>query len=92
MADAEDLTNAVRKVLLDKWDPNGVGDNEELADEYDPFIQDIVAAVRARVDSAALRQLLLSAEQDQESQASPEGREAAVQELMKLGRQLSGNR
>ena len=32
----------VRAVLLDKWDPIGIGDNPMLKDEYDAYLADIV--------------------------------------------------
>jgi len=32
----------VRTVLLKEWDPLGVGDNPNLADEYDPYIPGIL--------------------------------------------------
>jgi hypothetical protein len=33
-----EIHNCIRKVLLEVWDPIGVGDNSALSDEYDSYI------------------------------------------------------
>lgn len=44
------LLSEVRAILLEDWDPLGVGDNPNLADEYDCALAEVMAAVgRARM-------------------------------------------
>lgn len=33
--DHDAMVNAIRRILLEKWDPIGIGDIDEAADEYD---------------------------------------------------------
>jgi hypothetical protein len=40
------LIDPVRGVLLDKWDPLGVGDNPTLRDEYDAYLSEILQFLR----------------------------------------------
>ena len=38
-----EIHNEIRKVLLEVWDPIGVGDNSALSDEYDSYISRLYA-------------------------------------------------
>jgi hypothetical protein len=40
---AREYQHAIRKVLLDEWDPIGVADVPEAQDEYDSYIHSIYA-------------------------------------------------
>jgi hypothetical protein len=60
------LTQEVREVLLDKWDPLCVGDNPNLADEYDAYLPPLVRLLAgAPVDKASLIDYLTRVERDE---------------------------
>lgn len=40
-----ELTNKIREILLESWDPLSVGDNPHLSDEYDSYLSWFVSAV-----------------------------------------------
>jgi hypothetical protein len=42
MSNNDKLNEGIRKILLENWDPVGIGENPNLRDEYDDYILDIV--------------------------------------------------
>lgn len=60
----EQLTSAIREVLLKHWDPCGVGDNEALRGEYDSYIPDLASLIANREPRERLLQLLTTFESD----------------------------
>ena len=63
---ASDLEGRARRILLADWDPLSIGDNPALADEYDDFIPEIVAALERDATTSELTELLLDMEQRRE--------------------------
>lgn len=47
MSQNEQMTDTVRQILLEEWDPCGVGENPNLRGEYDEYIPFLIGAVRA---------------------------------------------
>jgi len=41
--------SAIRRILLDEWDPIGIGSTEEADDEYDNYIPAIYLMMQERV-------------------------------------------
>jgi len=60
----DELFAGVRRVLLAKWDPCGVGDNPNLTDEYDGYADDVVDALLASPSIASLTAVLEDAESE----------------------------
>lgn len=56
-------TDAIRKILLQDWDPLGVGDNPSLADEYDDFIPAICEILNSKCTRDQLVTFLLDIEE-----------------------------
>lgn len=56
--------DSIRKILLQDWDPLGVGDNPNLSDEYDSFIPIIYKMLNSKCTNDQLVALLLSIEND----------------------------
>ena len=48
--------------LLRHWDPIEIGENPNLADEYDEYIQPVIALLERGVDTAAIAAFLESIE------------------------------
>ena len=48
----------VRSVLLRDWDPLGVGDNPNLAAEYDSYIPELLRLLRAGASAEAIAEYL----------------------------------
>lgn len=61
---AKHLISQVRGVLLDEWDPLCVGDNPNLADEYDCVLGKIFATLQPAPSVAAVAKLLAELEAD----------------------------
>ena len=38
----------IRSVLINEWDPIGIGDNSHLSDEYDSYIGSIISILKQR--------------------------------------------
>jgi hypothetical protein len=47
--DHDATVHAIRRILLEKWDPIGIGGNNNAADEYDSSIATIDRMIRERV-------------------------------------------
>jgi hypothetical protein len=44
---------AIRRILMSEWDPIGVNDTPEAADEYDGYIGPVLEAFPAELSNAA---------------------------------------
>jgi hypothetical protein len=64
MARLDDVTNAVRDVLLVEWDPIGIRDVPQAADEYDGYAPPIVRMLAIGTSAAELSGYLLEIETD----------------------------
>jgi hypothetical protein len=64
MARLNDLTNAVREVLLTQWDPIGVHGIPEAADEYDEYAPPVARMLADGTSVAELSSYLLRIETD----------------------------
>ncbi|NJM34875.1 MAG: hypothetical protein HC850_09410 [Rhodomicrobium sp.] len=51
------LITRIRRVLLENWDPVGVGDNPNLRDEYDAYIPELI---RILSDKSVVKQHIFS--------------------------------
>ena len=59
-----DLIEQVRSILLEDWDPLGVGGMPALADEYDCMLGDIIAGLAVAEGQEAVVGLLAGLERD----------------------------
>ena len=75
---------AVREVLLELWDPLGVGGNPHLADEYDSYLGKVLAAIDNGPDAVRLALTAAEADLGIGSQRGAEVRQALVERLMDL--------
>lgn len=60
----------VKKILLQEWDPFCVGDNPNLADEYDPFVPDLVKILQENCSVDQLQKHFIKIEQELQSPTS----------------------
>jgi len=54
----KDLISNVRSVLLNDWDPVGIGDNLNLSDEYDGYIGSIINILKQSLSIEEIVSLL----------------------------------
>ncbi len=54
--------NAIRQILMSEWDPIGVNDTPEAADEYDSYIGPLLDLLNARAGSDAVAEYLQKVE------------------------------
>jgi hypothetical protein len=64
MARLDNLTNAVRDILLVEWDPIGIRDVPQAADEYDAYAPPIARMLADGTSVAELSRYLLEIETD----------------------------
>ncbi|SFK55551.1 hypothetical protein [Methylocapsa palsarum] len=62
MNNTEETTKRIRTILLKDWDPLGVGDNPNLADEYDAYIPSVLALLGNHCTVDELERHLLGVE------------------------------
>ena len=79
-----ELTLAVREVLLNDWDPCGVGNNEALKDEYDDYLPRIVGLIEGNCPAESINQLLVEFEGGLGVEMPESQRKHTVQALMAL--------
>ncbi len=61
--DARERMQRVRAILLSDWDPL-VGNNPNLADEYDTYVPRVMRAVEGGASEREISDLLLDCEED----------------------------
>ncbi|MGH6848634.1 MAG: hypothetical protein ACREC0_14735 [Methylocella sp.] len=76
MTDLE-TTQEIRTILLKYWDPLGVGDNPNLADECDDYISGILRLLDAQCTVDQLEQYLWKVEEKWELTSDPAASRAA---------------
>lgn len=54
----------LRVILLSDWDPLNIGDNPNLADEYDDYIPELLRLVNNRADFGMIERYLRKIESD----------------------------
>lgn len=75
--------DSIRRILLQDWDPMGVGDNPNLTDEYDAFIPTIYKMLNSNCTYDQLTAYLKSIEEnDVETAVSAAARHIAVEKLL----------
>jgi hypothetical protein len=87
---------SIRRILMDKWDPIGVKDVPQAADEYDNYIDGVDELLRHKATDRELSEYLIRIETERMglSDASEKPllpsvlREAAIRELQSLGEKL----
>lgn len=92
---SRELRNAIRNILMRRWDPIGVKDVPEAADEYDMYIGNISDLLTQGISSKELSEHLVKIETGRMGLTDAKGkpllpdtlREAAVQELQSLREQ-----
>lgn len=62
----DERVDSIRVILLKDWDPLGVGDNPNLADEYDSYIPAILRLLDSHCTVEQLEQYLLGIEKNWE--------------------------
>lgn len=81
----------MRKILLSEWDPLHVGDNPNLADEYDRYIPALVSLLRSNPSRAEIRAALRKIETDELKLETPSrGLDKACSAIWKI-RSLAAN-
>ena len=68
---SEQLREQVRNILLMVWDPLCVGDNPNLADEYDKYIPLLLSSLQQAVDQTLIAVALRKIEQNEFGIQSP---------------------
>ena len=76
----------VREILLHEWDPLNVGDNPNLADEYDSCVGTIIQLIDRKSDSKEIKQHLLQIEKELGVHIPDDQRMKAVSALLALSR------
>ncbi len=59
----DNTVQKIRTILLEDWDPLGVGDNPHLSDEYDAYIADILCLLDTHCTVDQLERYLLDIEE-----------------------------
>jgi hypothetical protein len=59
----DDRVQNIRTILLEDWDPLGVGDNPHLSDEYDAYIPGILRLLDNHCPADQLERYLLGIEE-----------------------------
>jgi hypothetical protein len=60
----------IRAILLQEWDPFCIGSNPNLADEYDPFISQILFRLQAHHTVEEIAHYLVELEKELEAPTS----------------------
>jgi hypothetical protein len=83
---AAEIQDLIRQVLLRDWNPIGVNNDPELADEYDSYIAPVYRILVGGRSEDDLIELLYRAERDQIGMAceSPEQLRPVAQKLLAL--------
>ena len=83
---AAEIQDVIRQVLLRDWDPIGVNNDPELADEYDSYIAPVYRILVGSRSEDDLIGLLYRTERDQIGTAceSPEQLRPVAQKLLAL--------
>jgi hypothetical protein len=76
--------NIIREILLECWDPINIGDNPNLADEYDSFIPGILQSLKKSPSDEALFDLLAGIEKELGATIPADQRRATVKALLNL--------
>jgi hypothetical protein len=76
------LIEKIRDVLINDWDPIGVGDNPNLREEYDSALGPLLAALSKGAGENELGAILAAAEARFGAAADPARRERTVTKLM----------
>ena len=80
------MLRSVRAILLLDWDPLDIGDNPNLADEYDAYIPGILRLMRERAAADEISQYLEILEIKLQGICGDFGRRyATVTKLLELG-------
>lgn len=66
-----ELRVRLRSILLTEWDPLCVGDNPNLADEYDRYIPVLLSLLEQNAEQAAIARILQKIEQDEFGMQTP---------------------
>jgi hypothetical protein len=74
----------VREVLLRDWDPLSIGDNPNLADEYDSFIPGVLKIVKSSRNAGAVSNHLEDVERELGLNSPNEGRDTAARNLIAI--------
>lgn len=77
--------HSIRKILLQSWDPLGVGDNSDLADEYDAYLPLIYDLLNSSCTYSELLDHLKNIEDKMlETKGSVTARELTAKQLILL--------
>jgi len=86
------IRHAIRQILMQKWDPIGVKDVPEAADEYDMYIDDIYCLLKRGASDEELSKHLVKIETERMGLSDANGkpllpetlREQAIRELQSV--------
>ena len=70
----EEIESAIRRVLMEKWDPIGVSDEPQAADEYDSYIWGIYGLLKRGAEDKEIATHLLKIETERMGLTDTQGR------------------
>lgn len=73
-SDGPHITQKIRSILMNEWDPISVGGNPNLADEYDTYIPLFIEMIERRCSVTELSKQLERIESSLGLSPPPEGR------------------
>lgn len=76
--------NVVRELLLEKWDPINVGDNPNLADEYDTVVPEVVKVLMQGSNEEAFVAVLTTFENKLDSHTPASRKRETARALLNL--------
>lgn len=85
MTEFKSLTEDIRQVLMQNWDPIGIADIPETHDEYDSYIAEIARMIVRRGSADDIARLLLAAEQNMGVEPNADRASEAARRLLGIG-------
>ena len=86
-----EIESAIRGVLMAKWDPIGVSDEPQAADEYDSYIWGIYDLLKSGANDEKIAEHLLKIETERMGLTDLEGKPfASAQALLSVAAELRG--
>jgi hypothetical protein len=76
--------SVIREILLEFWDPINIGDNPNLADEYDSYIPRILQSLKTSPSDETLFDLLAGIEKELGATIPDDQRRRTIKALLNL--------
>jgi hypothetical protein len=78
------LAERIRSILLEDWDPAGIGFNANLRDDYDEFIPRLISAIEGGAGTDELIRVLRDFEAEMHAPIDDQARERAAEALASI--------